>query len=322
MVLAGFLVIFPGVPCFADQATPDSTPSVEVDIYGNILETNDRLFIIYANIPYGTTPDEPVTEAFIWSLIDTDGVTTLGTTTGFSFVDNGYGYNVYSFYFSAAEALSWNTAYTVRLSGNPTIFDTPPVYNYPVDNADYADNTSSVRTSIAERVLYLANQLNIEWNLSASSYLTYESEIGSVLSILGESFFRNAIYGLQSLAPSCFRFNLSNVTDTTRTWDTEYTDNLSSQSTGTWVEDAQSGGAAMLNTSYDLATIILVVVIAVAVFFATMALSKGDVWASMIDAGLVLILTSRTGMFDAVFVGLLVAISWLYISLKVWGFIK
>jgi len=97
-------LILVATPAYADTPDPDSTPTlVKADWYRNLLEPDDRLLIWEANIPYAIPPTTLVTETFYWELIDTDNVTVLGTTTGYAYHDNGYGYNVYSMYFSYQE---------------------------------------------------------------------------------------------------------------------------------------------------------------------------------------------------------------------------
>lgn len=317
------VILLPCSTALADQANPDSTPTVEMDFYQNLLETGDVLLIIYAVIPYAATPDDSVGEAFIWRLIDTDNVSELGSDTGYVWVDNGYGYNVFSMYFNAADNLTWNSDYILRLSGNPAVFITPPEYNYPVSTSDYSDAiAATVKTELATRILTISTDLDIQWGLGAAYSLLLEEEAGTVLSIYGEAFYRNAIYGIQALCPQLFRFAIGDIEVTDREWDTEYTDNLSNQYTGTWIETAQSGGAGFAGTTYDWLTILLVMGMAVAAIFAGISLSGGDAWAGMIDGGIVLLGGARLAFFDPTFAGLVVAICWLYVSAKVWSVLR
>lgn len=313
--------VIPGTIALADQADPDSTPTVEIDFYRNLLETGDVLCLIYANIPYASTPTASVGDAFIWSLIDTDNVTELGTDTGYAYVDNGYGYNVFSMYFDADESLTWSGNYTVRLSGNPLVFADPPVYNYTVSSDDYSDITDSylAQLELSFRLIAIAGQLDTEWGLDSSESLIYESEIGSLLSIYGEVVFRNAIYGLQALCPMIFRFAVGDTEVTDRTYTEEYAENLSSQYAGTWVATAQQGGADLAGTSYDWMTTMVCLVIAVVAVFGGMALAAGDFWSGMVDGAIVLVGFARLGFFELAAVGLVAGMCWIYISGKMWS---
>jgi len=318
------LVISPATVCFADQADPDSTPTVEIDMYRNLLETGDVLCLIYTNIPYAAAPDANVEEAFIWRLIDTDNVTELGSTIGYAYNDDGYGYNVFAMYFSAADALVWESDYIVRLSGNPAIFVTPPEYNWAVDVSDYSSLIASadVRAALAARILLISTDIDKRWGLGAALSLLMETETGTVLSEYGEAFLRGAIYGLQALCPTIFRFSVGNIEVTDRTWSDEYAENLTGMYAGTWVQTAKDAGATLAGTSYDWMTILLIVGMGIAAIFAGMSLSGGDAWAGMVDGGIVLLGGARLAFFDLAFMGLIVALCWMYISAKIWGFIR
>lgn len=321
-VTALFFVVVPPGRALADQANPDSVPTMTANVYRNLLETGDQLYIFYANIPYGTVPDALVTEAFLWNLIDTDGSTVIGSAIGTAFNDSGYGYNVYSMYFSAADAPTWNQAYTARLSGNPTIFDTPPIYNFELDSGDFSalTATASVQDELALRILVIAEDLYNRWGLTALNTLILAQETGTVLSLRGETFFRGAIFGLQAMAPSVFQIGVGTITATDREWDTAYTENISTQHAGTFVETAQTAGADMFNKGYDLLSIIFMSVLVVAVVIGNVMITR-NVWSGMVDATLVAVLFGRIGVPAALlsFLGLIGATSWVYISGKVWG---
>lgn len=316
-------IVFSLFPCgnvLADQADPDSVPTVDIYCYRNLLETGDVLIYLYANIPYASLPDEPVNAAFVWRLIDTDNTTELGSTTGYPYNDLGYGYNVYSMYFSAADALTWGAAYTIQLSGNPVVFDDPPLYNFPITSSDWTTYTTQAdnRDELELRILITAGLLYSQWGLTADTALVNEQEIGTVLSLSGEAFFRGAIYGLQALAPGVFYVVPEEITAEDRTWTENYTSNLSSQYTGTWIAISQQAGADLFESSYDLTSVILCVVLLVVLFFGSLVVT-GDHWQSLINVCLIAVVLGRLGLYEATFLGMIAALCWLYISSKVWG---
>lgn len=324
VISALFLALMPCGVALADQADPDGVPSMTADVYRNLLETGDQLYIFYANIPYSTTPDALVTEAFIWRLIDTDNATVTGQTTGTAFQVSGYGYNVYSMYFSAADAPTWNQPYTVRLSGNPTIFDSPPTYDFTLSTGDFSTAASTtVKSDLALRIIVIARDLFLRWGLDSTNTLITEQETGTVLSARGETFFRGAIFGLQALAPAVFQIGIGSITAEDREWDTTYTTNITSQYTGTWVETAQGAGADMFNKGYDLTSVIFLLVIVVAVVAGNLMITR-NVWSGLIDVTLVAVLFGRIGIPAALlpFLGLVGAMSWVYISAKTWGVVR
>jgi len=313
-------------PVYADTPNPDSDPAIEsFNVYRNMLETGDWLLVIYANIPYGTLPDTPVTQTFVWRMIDVDGVTELGNTVGYAYDDDGYGYNVYSMYWSAAEVAAlgmvWNTAYTVRLSGNPVVFDTPPTYNYFLAIGDYSTLTvtSEVQNELAAGILTIAGELNTHWGYPAFGIsLLEETESGTVLSIYGEAFFRGAIFGVQNLVPGAFSTIIRDLNVVDRTWTDNYTSNLTTMWAGTWIETAQEAGKVLFGTDYDLLSVIMVLVMSIGVVIGNIMLT-GDHWNGLTDAAFLSVIFARLGMYDFAFLLLIAALCWIYISAKVWG---
>lgn len=317
-------LIVSAVPVYADTADPDSTPTIQsFNVYRNLLETDDWLLIIYANIPYATTPSTPVTDTFIWRMIDTDGFTELGDTVGYAYNTDGYGYNVYSMYWSAAEVAAnfmvWNTAYGVRLSGNPAVFDTPPTYNYGLAASDYSTLTvtTEVQTELGARLLVIAAELDTRWVLGAALSLLEEVEAGTVLSIFGEAFYRGAIFGVQALAPTIFATVIRNLNVIDRTWTDNYSGNLTAQWAGTWIETAQEAGKALFGTDYDLLSVIMLLAMSVGLLIGNIMLT-GDHWNGMTDVAIFMVIGARLAMFDFAFLLLIAALCWFYISAKVW----
>lgn len=324
------LVIFfaiPPVTAFADQADPDITPvMVKINVYRSLLEAGDRGFLFYINNPYASTPDALVNEAFILRLYDTDNVTELGQATGYAYNSSGYGYNVYFMYFDAAAAVTWGEAYIVRLSGNPSVFDDPPSYDYTVTTGDYTSETTMAgnQGAFADRIIEIANDLYTRWSLTSTTTLILEQETGTVLSQEGENFFRGAIYGVQAMAPLAFQISVGTITAVDRDWDTEYAENISAQYSGNFIATAQNAGASMFgSTAYDLLSILFVLILIGAIIIATMKISD-NFYAGLIDAALSAILFARLGIPEQLlpFLGLIAAICWLYISAKAWGVVR
>lgn len=315
MVVAA--VVLTTVPVFASEPDPDSTPTVEELLaYRNVRETGDFLLLIYANIPYATTPDYPVNYTYIWRLLD--GTTELGYTTGYAYNDDGYGYNVWSIYFPASTAPTWGQAYTVRLSQNPAHFDSPQYWDFSLGVSDYSSltNTDLVKAALAQWILTTASTLNVLWGLTAAEFLTVETEAGTKLSTYGEAFFRGVIYGVQGMAPAAFSYEFEQLSITPRSWSDNYTGNLTGQWTGTWVQDAKDAGQALFGTSYDLLSLIMAVGLCIGAAIATVMLG-GEGWGGMIDASVVAVMVARLGMFGLGYWGLLCAVCIIYIGIRI-----
>lgn len=324
-VIIALLASLVGSPVYADTLDPDETPTlVQTDVYRNLLEPGDSFYLFYLNIPYATAnlPDTSVTETFIVRLIALGGVTILGSATGYAFNDDGYGYNVYGMYFPAAEGLAWEALYTMRLSGNPIVFDTPPIYNYSISATDYTSlvTTDDNRTALAARLLTIADDLDSKWVLAVSSSLLSQSESGTTLSIYGESFFRGAIYGVQTLAPAAFAFVIVDVEIVDREWSSNYTDVLKEQWVGTWVEEAKTGSTDFFGTTYDLLSLLLLVAACGAILMGNIGVGRGgEIWAGLVDVLFILAVGARLAVFDLIYSALLAALAVIYLGVKFWG---
>jgi len=319
------LSLLSATPAYADTPLPDEPPSVEdIYIYRNLLETGDVLILIYANIPYADIPDTLVTQAFIWRLFDVDGETKLGTTTGNAYNDSGYGYNLFSFYFDAeyaGDSLTWGQPYTIRLNGNPSAFGAPPTYNFQITAADYTTLTESteVKAELATCLLDIASDLDIRWGLTSENSLLAQLELGTVLSVYtGEVFFRTAIYGIQAMAPSIFRFVLRDTDAPDREWELEYSEDLTEQWNGTWIDTAREANKALFGKEYDLVAIIIIAVLCLGLLIGNIMLT-GDAWNGMIDALIIFILGARLGMYGLGYLGLIAALCVIYTGAKIWG---
>lgn len=300
---------------------PDETPDV-INIYAfrNILETADMLVLVYENTPYATTPNMTYSESFIWKFYDTDGSTELGYALTSDYHDSGYGYNVISFYFSAADAITWGEYYYIRLKGLGSAFESPPTYTYQMAAGDYSSLTDQdeVRAAIAYRIMVLAGDLNNKWELDSTERLTAEYETGTALSIEGQAFFRTAVYGSQAMVPSIFPLYYGEVTSTDRTWTDAYVAELEAQFTGTDVGDAITEGMTLLNTDYNLFGLLTVLVIVIFLIFGHWYLGSGNRWTGFIESAPVLVISGRMALLGLGELGLVVALCWLYFSGRLW----
>jgi len=300
---------------------PDETPEVEsIWAYRNILETADMLVIVYENTPYATTPNMTYSEAFIWKIYDTDGSTELGYALTSDYHDLGYGYNVISFYFSADDAVTWGEYYYIRLKGLGAAFESPPTYTFQMAAGDYSALTDQdeVREEIAHRIMYLASWLNNEWDLDSDEKLTAEYEIGTRLSVEGQAFFRQAIYGSQAMAPTVFPLYYSGVTDEDRTWTDAYVATLEAQHTGTDLGAAITEGEVLLDADYNMMGFLIVLVLVIMLIFGHWYLGSGNRWTGLVESAPVLVIGGRMALLGLGELGLVAAICLLYISGRIW----
>ena len=215
---------------------------------------------------------------------------------------------------------TWEEEYIVKLNGNPAAFDIPPEYIYTLSTTDYtaASVTADVSAEMGERILTIAGELNIRWALTALLNLTQETETETVLSIYGESFFRGCILGLQGMTPQIFRFFVGDLEATAREWDEEYSENLTSQWEGKWIETAQVASASLFSTDYDLPSLLMLMAMAIGMVFCGLIVAH-DSWGGLMDASIVILLGTRLSILGLGYLGLIVAMCVLYISARMWG---
>lgn len=322
-ILLGILSL--AVPAIAlATALPDSTPAVEsMKVYRNLLETGDRLVVAYFQLPYASIPTDPATETFVWEFIGQDGSTVLGSTVGYDYVDSGYGYQVISMYFPAADAIEWNpaTSYTVRLRGNPIAFTTPPVYDFTLQPGHYTSLSTSadVKAELAADVLIIAEDLDRKWGLSVS--LISEEETGQVLSTFGQSYFRGTIYSVQSLAPALFPLAIRNIDVVKRTWTDAYATALHNQYQGTYIDTARAAGGVLFGVDYDLASLIILLAMVAGVMIGNVMITNSH-WNGLMDVAFVLVVSARIDLIGLGYVILLAALAVIYMGTRVWGLMR
>lgn len=295
---------------------PDDDPSIEnIDAYRNILETGDMLVIVYENTPYEDTPDEPYSESFIWRMYDTDEETELAQAVGADYFEYGYGYNIISFYFDADDAPTWEQAYPIVYTGTATAFAEPPEYNFVMASPDYSSitDTELVKVAIAERIIEIALDLNIKWGLSTTYFLTDEFETGTRLSVYGQSFFREAIYGCQGMAPTAFPFSLGSITNEDREWTDAYADELAGIYTGTSLEDPITAGEELLDVDYNLMGMLIILGLIVMIIFAHWYLGSNNRWTGLVESAPAIVIGTRVGMMGMVEASFITALLFLYI---------
>jgi hypothetical protein len=318
MVLA--LFILSSIPISANTPDPDSAPTMgDIYIYHNLLEANDYFIIWTSHVNYATTPGTPFNETFVWRLMNLDGVSTMGSTTGYVYQDDGYGLNCFGMYWPAATAPTWGTVYTLKLSGNPANFTTPPIYNFALNSSDYTTLTtqSDNQLDLSVKVLAIANTLTTTWALPAGYGLVTQEATGNALSTYGQLVFRGAIYGVQALAPYAFAEKINTINVTDRSWNTTYQTQLQSQWSGTWVETAKNASISFFGTGWDLLGVILLGALCIGLLIANLSITN-DPWNALIDVAFVLVIAARLEVYSIGTLALIAAICIVYIGMIIW----
>ena len=199
--------LFPS-PAWADLAAPTDLQIKSVKVFHSVIEDDDFVLVFHYNIHYDASqPEEPANAVFTFRLLDTDGATYLGAIVPYAYYNSGYDQGCAAFYFSQADAPDWEVAYVVRISGNPEYFASPPVASRTLVTSNYCqlETQEENQALLGNYVLDIARDLEVNWETK----LTYTSDVGEVLNITGESYFRGAIAGLRSMAPQIFLIQTS-----------------------------------------------------------------------------------------------------------------
>ncbi len=196
LVLGSFLLLSTSTSVYA-ISNPDSGPFiVQVDAYQNLDTIGDVLLLVRINIPYAVAPDEPSSKAFIGRLLLAGE--TVAETIPYAFYNSGYGYNTFALY--ASSGITWEAAYTINLSGSPTLEWTGDIPNISTTTIDWHTSSSSAlsQSLLASNILDWASSLTSYWSV----VLLTTTAGGSVLSSYGVAYFTNVIPYLQTLCPA------------------------------------------------------------------------------------------------------------------------
>lgn len=182
-------------------AVPDEGPYLpRIDVYRHCLEEDDVLVVARYNIPYASTPNETVAQAFIGRFMD--GPTELARISPYSYYNRGYGYGGFSMYLDATSAPVWEGSYTVELYGSPTLDWVPSVPSVSTSSMNWRSTSgiSATRVLMYAHIIAYANELSDYWNIA----LTSSTAGGVVLSSYGEAYFTNMIPELRAMCPNLF----------------------------------------------------------------------------------------------------------------------
>jgi len=209
LTLMVVVVLSPVGYAFAAITAPDSISINTISAFRNLAEDGDVAIMFHYSMPYASDnySTTPASQSTVFTLKDTDNVTILQTGAPYVtplFGSNGYGEGVGAFYFSAADNFTWNAAVTINIAGLPNYYEKES-NSPPLTLSDYVSAT----TQEANRLL-MKDYILLECDKLTASYsdtgvvLKATSDVGSVLSGYGESYFRGVVPGLQDLVPALF----------------------------------------------------------------------------------------------------------------------
>jgi len=222
-------------------APPDSLQINSVYAYQHCLETDDQLYLVQYTIYYApegeesTNPDENVTEAYLVRFMD--GAAELKSVAPYAYYDDGYGDGIAAIYFSASDPNlpTWEGAYTIKLEGNPTLAWDPDIPSTSVAAFDLWSSSASItetQDELTARILYLADQLELEWGIS----MIDTTGTGSYLSGYGEAYFTSAIPNIKAMAPNAFAGGTSSPDWSAKEPITDYAEDRAHSTDGTLLD--------------------------------------------------------------------------------------
>jgi hypothetical protein len=265
-LIAGSLLM--AVPAYAtDPPTPDNLQFESAMVFRHLIEDDDALFVFHFNIHYDSEqPDEPANHLFTFRLLETDGESQLGAVIPYAYYNAGYDQGCAAFYFPAAEAPTWGSAYILRISGNPEYFSTPPLCSHTLVASEYSqvDTQEENQTLLGNYILDAAADLEINWDTT----LLYVTDLGMVLNSTGEGYFRGAIPGLAAMAPQIFPVQLLSPEYEDPGWTEEQGEAYAARFEDTWVGESLSRVGEDLHMGWNVITGILVfgVILALGIF--------------------------------------------------------
>lgn len=291
------ILFFAATPALADTADPDDVNMEDIEVYTYIYEEGDFIVIAPYTISYPTPPSVGIDDTFIFRLISDNG-TELGAVLAYPYANDGYGDGIVSFYFSTDNAPEWEGSYHIRIEENPSAFDTPTYWDFPINSSAYSSFTTQEqnREALRLKIIDLAESFSTSWGID----LTDTTDTGTVLSSYGESYFRLSIWGLQNLCPALFYTQASDPDYTKRSWSTAFAESLANTFQETdFVWDAMTGFAGLWGMETRTALGFVVLIIAVLLFLLDLKVQPRAMMA-WLDVALVLNFGMLMGWFSPI----------------------
>ncbi len=212
--LIAITITFGGQVAFAALTPPDLLEIKGAWVYRHLIETDDFLVVLHYNIEWTdplNIPDDPANKTFLVRLMSTDDNEELGVTTPYPFYSSGYYQGIAAIYLPAAEAPTWGQGYVLHLEGNPSKWATPPTIKYTLTSSDYCsfDTTQENHTQLGVQIIESAQDLEVAWDVPGE--LVYATDVGTVLTLTGETYYLGAVPGLRVMAPSVFALQTLDV---------------------------------------------------------------------------------------------------------------
>lgn len=301
--LTGLLLTALFVSPAAAMDEPDSVSLSSIEMFQDLLVTDDFLAFVPYAIPFTTQPDDNIDDTFIFRLMSTDGLTELAATVATPSYDGGYGNGAVSFYVESG--MTWESAYIFRVQENPVFYPSPQYWDFVVDASNYSsdsDQESALKAKIETSAAFLGPEFGVE-------LLTTTEAGATVLSTYGELYYLQAVPGLQSMCPSLFSVQLESPDYTKRTWSYTVADALQTKYSGTFIDDFMTGYAGLFSMQTSSAMNFLSIVLFVMLILVSTWKFKATMLAGFVDGYALLLLLMLNGIFSMIWAGFMAFVS-------------
>lgn len=274
---------------------PDSVNLSNIEVFHDLIKTDDFLAIAPYSVPFTTLPDDGIDETFIFSLLDEDG-DELGSVTAYPYNDLGYGSGIVSFYLESGT--TWESAYTFRVRENPAFYPSAQHWDFTIGPSNYSsasDQSDALRT----KLITVSQALGTEWTVE----LLTSSEGVSYLSTYGESYFLNAIPGLATMCPRIFYTQVRSPDYSTRSWDYSFANTLATRYDDTFIENFMTGFAGLFTVNTSAAMNVASMIMFVILILIATKYFKGTTYSAILDGYALLLLLMLNGMISMIIVG-------------------
>ena len=212
-LLSGFIYLTFIVPVYAISNPDNGTRIIDVAVFRNIKETGDQLYYVRYDVSYLTEPTEPASDSFQMIIYDVAGTTVL-----FSRDLNYYQHNIISIYLTAAQALTWDSNYIIRIQGKVGLFlllvEDVNMDTWTLNSSDYHEETE-----VESYMLDQASILEADWGLTLLNTSNQLNSTGAIA-------FNDGIPGLINYYPTLYGTSTSVPTVTWGNWTQAYVTTL------------------------------------------------------------------------------------------------
>jgi len=190
-------------------SNPDAISIGSVAVFEDVVEPGDQLFFVRYDVSYSSEPSEDVEDAFLMAIYNPDG-----TTTGYTRPLNYYQHNIISIYLTPSQALTWGSAYRVRVMGNPGLFSPLTEGTNMFTKILGVDDYKGIEL-LGGYLIEQAKDLQTDWGITLLTS-------GDLLNTTGAMYFNKAIPGIYNIVPDIFQVSSSFPSiNVTTNWTTE-----------------------------------------------------------------------------------------------------